>query len=141
MTIRTNPNGTLRLTEADVTGQVCDFLQAEGWREFRNNVGTMVVRNGRSSPRYVNFGEKGMPDWRFAKPTGCSYVYEMFIEMKAPGKKLDPDQVEWHRAATQRGFLCLVVDNFEEFKAYYEGQFGWMRANRKDWRIGAWEAT
>ncbi len=74
--LKLDKHGKLRLSEADVTRQVCDFLEAEGWRGVRMNVGGMSYRaitkktgwaGGDVVDRYVAFGEPGMPDWLFIR--------------------------------------------------------------------------
>lgn len=128
--IKLDKEGKLRLSEADVTEQVCQFLGAEGWRGYRMNVGGMENTPG----NYVRFGETGVPDWLFirygAAPTAMDNAAQyrvradvLWIEMKAPNKKPEPHQLAWHEAERARGALVKVVDHFETFRDWYRGVF------------------
>lgn len=56
--------------------------------------------SGKRSSRGQRTGERGMPDlWT---PYG-------WLEVKLPGRDLDPDQVEWHRKAKEHGVNVAVV--------------------------------
>lgn len=88
--LKLDNKGTLQLSEADVTRQVCDFMAAEGWRHVRHNVGgayssqavtallKLLEKFGRWTPllakaihrvrySFVEFGEPGMPDSQFIR--------------------------------------------------------------------------
>ena len=160
--LKLDKTGKLRLSEADVTKQVCDFMAAEGWRHIRHNVGgayssqavtallKLLDRLERWTPllgkavyrvrrSFVEFGEKGMPDWLFwkpmytpdfwntANPTMDDYrrakVYLIWVEVKAPGKKPAPHQLAWHEAERARGALVKLVDHFEPYRDWYRETF------------------
>lgn len=114
----------LKLTEADVTRQVCDFMGYEGWRGVRNNVG---VATNLATGQQVAFNERGMPDWLFIRywndPGMVSEGDFIWIEMKAPGKKPTAHQKAWHEAERLRGALVKVVDHFETFRDWYRECF------------------
>ena len=133
-TIKTDSAGKIKLSEADVSRQVCDFLAAEGWRGVRMNVGTST---NLVSGKHVGFGEVGMPDWLFINynyvggptdnqvdPYYRACTGHLWIEMKAPGKKPTPKQLAWHEAERARGALVIVVDHFETFRDWYKETFG-----------------
>lgn len=140
--------GKLRLSEADVTRQVCDFLALEGWRGVRMNVGARVQRRTQDvclgmdeqgdaivktvevSRSRVSFGEPGMPDWLFIKywcdgqMINCEENADLiWLEIKAPGKEPKPHQLAWHKAERARGALVKVVDDFETFRDWYQAIF------------------
>lgn len=131
--LKLDKTGKLRLSEADVTKQVCDFLAVEGWRGVRMNVGGISYTPTGFPPRFVQFGEKGMSDWLFIryemiwriakKPSHYGMANVMWLEMKAPGKKPKPHQLAWHEAERARGALVKVVDHFETFRDWYRGTF------------------
>lgn len=63
--LKLDKEGNLRLSEADVTKQVCDFMAAEGWRGVRMNVGAFrkLVSSEcfhDSTGRWVKFGAPGL---------------------------------------------------------------------------------
>ena len=131
--LKLDKHGKPRLSEADVTRQVCDFMAAEGWRGVRMNVG---VATNLATGKQVAFHEKGMPDWQFIRyeyrelrrgDVGADYflasVKLIWIEFKAPGKKLKPHQLAWHEAERARGALVKVVDHYETFRDWYRGVF------------------
>ena len=121
-------DGKLRLSEADVTRQVCDFLQSECWRGVRMNVG---VATNLATGKQVAFHERGMPDWLFIRYWQDDrrvlnmepFADLMWCEMKAPGKKPGAHQLAWHEAERARGALVVVVDNYEVFRDWYRGVF------------------
>lgn len=141
--LKLDKKGKPRLSEADVTKQVCDFLSYEGWRSVRMNVGGATYRTltnetgwdsgGEVVDRYVQFGEPGQPDWLFirygrqnrdfshARPWIRYAEKLLWIEFKAPGKKPSAGQIDWHEAERARGALVMVVDNYEVFRDWYRG--------------------
>lgn len=128
MSIKLDRSGKLRLSEADVTQQVCDFLAAEGWRGVRMNVG---VATNLATGRQVAFHERGMPDWVFLLYWGSDRMMMnveqtadvLWIEFKASGKKAAAHQLAWHEAERARGALVKVVDHYETFRDWYRGVF------------------
>lgn len=125
--IKIDKKGRLRLSEADVTRQVCDFMAAEGWRGFRKNVG---VATNLATGRQIGFNEPGMPDWEFFNyrtTTQGGWIrgacFHLWIEFKALGKKPTAHQLAWHEAERVRGALVLVVDDFERFRDWYRETF------------------
>lgn len=121
----------IRLREADVTRQVKDFLQFRGWRLIRNNVTTMQAADG----AWVQFGEKGMPDYLalFYLPNGtCQHIW---IELKHPKTGITRDkQREWQQREAQRGALVLQVRQFDEFACWYDRTLAWLHT--EDWVRG-----
>lgn len=109
-------NATMKLSEAQVTKQIIDFLRAEGWRCIRLQSG--LFQRPMSGVR-IRIGEPGMPDWLVMKQR-CP-LYAAFLEIKGTGKTSRPDQVAWRTAAQKDGFTCEVFDNFETFLEFYRG--------------------
>jgi len=117
----------MRLLEREVTRQIKDYLEWNGWRAFRNQVMTSQNHAG----GWVSAGEKGQPDFLFlyyfrpglAPMGGCMHLW---VELKRKGEPLRPDQVEWHFKEIKRNALVIVVDDFEEFRTWYEEHFAWL---------------
>lgn len=119
-------SGPVKLREKDVVQQVKDFLEWEGWRARRNQV--LVAQN--QTGRWVRAGEKGEPDWLYVyyfngPQAGVALV--MWVECKAKGERLRPDQVDWHTKELARGALVVAVDHFESFRDWYLEHFKWLK--------------
>jgi hypothetical protein len=127
------------LSEADVSGQIKDYLVAKGWRSIRNQ--RTVV------PGQFQTCEPGMADFLFLyylKATGrfIPATLALWIEVKKP--KARPrckciensgtrkrctfcDQRTWReREKARGGVVWSGVDDFEWFEATYESTFGWL---------------
>jgi hypothetical protein len=120
----------MRLRERDVARQVRDFLEAYGWRCFRWNVGLATNQQG----TVTRYGEKGMADLMF-----LYYDYDaghegsalcLWVETKAEGKDLRPEQVTWQLKESKLGALIVTVDQFEKFRTWYRQQFEWLHRER-----------
>jgi len=67
-----------------------------------------VVEMGGTSRKFVSPGTNGVADRLcFFKP-GQTF----FVELKAPGKKEDPDQVTERRKMEGLGFICFCCDSY-----------------------------
>jgi hypothetical protein len=125
--MRARPN-ELKLREKDVTRQVRDFLEWHGWRGYRNQ----VITSQNLAGGWVRAGEKGMADWLFVY-----YVQDylpamalvLWVEMKAEGEPLRPDQVRWQEIEMARGAWIITADKYESFCEWYEEKFGWLRTS------------
>jgi len=62
----------------------------------------------------------GVPDLFFAKPGPWSRSYGLFIEMKAPGGKVNRPQLEMHEALTRQGYEVRVCNSFDLFASIIE---------------------
>lgn len=125
------PDPLLTLKERDVTKQVVDWMEWNGWRALRNQVSA----NQNQAGGWFRTGEKGMPDWLFLyyfkhQPM-IGVCVQLWIEMKKEGEDLKPDQVDWHMKEVARGALVWTVDKFEPFVEKYESVFGWMQKHRE----------
>lgn len=128
-----------KLTERDLSKQICDFMQYRGWRKLRNNVGGRMGNEGQMIP----FGERGMPDQLFLRyyrqPTGGALV--LWIEMKRPGANMkcrcvpgdkrtcrNCQQRIWRDKERARGAVVIVADDLDEFCRWYDDHFGWVHS-------------
>lgn len=131
----------LKLTEKDVAKQVQSFLEFRGWRKLRNNVGVRQDSGPSGEPRFIPFGERGMPDLLFLRyfhqPKGGALV--LWVETKRPGARMDCrcrvgdkklcrhcQQQRWRDTERLRGALVAVADDIYEFDAWYATTFGWL---------------
>jgi hypothetical protein len=46
------------------------------------------------------------------------------IEMKKPGKKQSPNQIEWQQLIEKHGFQYVLIDNLTDFMEYVNGIIG-----------------
>lgn len=89
-------------------------MEVEGWYAIRIQSG---LARGVTRGTFINLGKKGRPDWIFVR--GPVYL---FAELKRPGKKLSPDQVEWFEQAERDGLRAIWADGIDVFKAKYKEQ-------------------
>lgn len=68
-----------------------------------------VERIGGRAPKWVSPGNRGVPDRIILLPGGRT----VFVEMKAPGKPLDPLQEKWARELRKLGHQVYVIDSHE----------------------------
>ncbi len=94
----------LKLTEAQVTQQCKEYLQAKGYTCIRLQSGLVNLPGDRK----MRVGTPGLPDWVVVKGRNC-----FFMELKATGKKPNVNQDLWMGLADQRGIACLWVDSLE----------------------------
>jgi hypothetical protein len=76
-------------------------------------IGAWAIRIGRMKSRpgfpAPESGEDGIPDLMVLLPSGTA-----FLEVKMPGKTLDPDQVTWHAKAKRFGVRAAVAHSVRE---------------------------
>jgi len=114
-----------------VEAQVLDFLRAHGWLCIRQQVGTFVAyynyANKIQNAPVVRVGEKGATDWLALRPIiGNRTTVEMFyLELKAPGASIRPEQAEWIR---KRRAIGLEADWFDCFDSGRQPFEPWYRA-------------
>lgn len=84
------------------------------WRVYRNNVGTLIDANGRP----VQFGVlKGSSDLLvIMSPHGRA----AWLEVKAPGGRVRPEQETWMRVQHELGAFAAIVRSVDEAKAAME---------------------
>jgi hypothetical protein len=112
---------TLPITEAHVQQTVVKFLELDGWRPIRTDPVSDRFRG-------KGFGEKGMADHLFVRylrdvvhPVHfqAQRAEVMWIEFKRKGAKPKLHQQAWIDTERHRGALVLVVDDIDEFTAWY----------------------
>lgn len=129
---------TPRLTEADVTTQVRDFLRAKGWRPLRMHSGLLP------GARYpIRVGEPGMADYLFVRYLRPGVAAALWIEMKRPGaravcrcagrrsgKCTACSQAAWRAQESHLGAMVWQVDDFQDFSERYGRELGWLHDGR-----------
>ncbi len=103
----------MKITEAQLSRQVSDFLKLDQWRVLRQEP---LSRAG--GGRYA--GELGMPDLlalRYGSMTELRSI--LWIEVKRAGQKPKPHQLQWHERERALGAEVWVVSDFDVFKEKY----------------------
>jgi hypothetical protein len=95
------------ITEAEVSAQVVEAARMLGLTLERRNVGGMTNASG----RHVAFGEQGDSDWECTLPGGRRCL----IEIKRPGKRPTPEQLEKLRRVNELGGVGLWVNDGPTF--------------------------
>ena len=111
--------------EQAIQKSVLDFLavkklqvKAQGGNLWfgKMHTGPLLVGNGRKIPNPM----AGFPDvpclYRRKGETRGQFIG---FEVKPPGKKLSPDQVEMHEALTEAGAIMLVVESMDDVAAFF----------------------
>lgn len=75
-----------------------------------------VERAGGKMPKWVSPGNRGVPD-RIAILPGGRVV---FVEMKAPGKQLQPLQRKWKKTLLALGHKHYKIDSEDDIKRFLE---------------------
>lgn len=65
-----------------------------------------VERIGGLAPKWVSPGNRGVPDRLVILPDGLT----VYVEMKAPGKPLEPLQARWARILRRLGHQVYKID-------------------------------
>ncbi len=109
----------MKITEAQLSRLVSDFLKLDGWRVLKQEP---LSRAG--GGRYA--GELGMPDLlalRYKYPPPAANAHEecqaLWLEIKRAGQKPKPHQLAWHERERALGAEVWVVDDFDAFKEKY----------------------
>lgn len=82
-----------------------------------------VKARGGLAPKFVSPGWDGVPDRMVLLPEGLI----AFVELKAPGKKLRPQQMMRKKQLESLGFMVFVVDSIDQINnvLYVIGGGGW----------------
>jgi hypothetical protein len=62
-------------------------------------------------------GRHSAPDRAVFLPSGCLY----WVELKAPGKKPNPNQVREHKRLWRMGQRVVVLDTIEKIDNFFKG--------------------
>ncbi|MFB5192778.1 VRR-NUC domain-containing protein [Alicyclobacillus fastidiosus] len=73
-----------------------------------------VERIGGKAPKWVSPGNRGVPDRIVILPNGQT----VYVEMKAPGKQLDPLQVRWAKILNRMGHRIYKIDSNESIDQF-----------------------
>jgi hypothetical protein len=95
--------------EAQIQKSILTCLQGLGYWCWRNNSGNTIVGEG-SSKRMIRMSPKGSPDIVGVLPGGRFWG----IEVKAPGKKQNANQIEWEAKARKHGVRYAVARSVVE---------------------------
>lgn len=79
-----------------------------------------VERIGGRAPKWVSPGNRGVPDRIVILPGGRT----VYVEMKAPGKPLDPLQVRWAKILRDLGHLVYKIDSNEDIDCFVKELLG-----------------
>lgn len=73
-----------------------------------------VKRIGGLAPKWVSPGNRGVPDRLVILPNGLT----VYVEMKAPGKQLEPLQEHWKRKLLKLGQRHYKIDSLEDVTSF-----------------------
>lgn len=116
------------MPENILESQLLGFLKVRGWVLIRQQPGLWipyhVFQKKEAVARPIRMHEKGAADWlaiRISAVTGHCDLF--FLEVKAPGRKPEPDQEKWLRDRRAVGFLADFFDSLETFTFWYRRHF------------------
>lgn len=75
-----------------------------------------VKKIGGLAPKWVSPGNRGVPDRLVILPDGLT----IYVEMKAPGKPLEPMQKHWMKKLLQRGHRHYKIDSHEDIDSFIQ---------------------
>lgn len=75
-----------------------------------------VERIGGKAPKWVSPGNRGVPDRIIILPNGRT----VFVEMKAPGKPLQPLQRKWAKTLEELRQKVYKIDSNEDIDRFIE---------------------
>lgn len=75
-----------------------------------------VERIGGKMPKWVSPGNRGVPDRLAILPGGRT----IYVEMKAPGKPLEPMQKKWARTLHGLGHQVYKIDSEEDIECFIQ---------------------
>ena len=97
----------MKLLEKDVQRQILDYCKVMRIFVQRRNVAGVQRLNG---GKYVQLGKRGMSDlWGIVR--GVHFE----CEVKRPGKKPTPEQIEWLNDCAAAGARAFWADSLEQF--------------------------
>jgi len=78
-----------------------------------------VKKSGGKAYKFTSPGRRGMPDRLILKPGGQA----LFVEMKAPGKPLEPLQVKRGSELRALGFKVYKIDSIDDIQKFIQEEF------------------
>lgn len=73
-----------------------------------------IKRIGGMAPKWTSPGNRGVPDRLVILPNGLT----VYVEMKAPGKPLQPLQVHWAKKLTNLGHQVYKIDSVADIDRF-----------------------
>lgn len=71
---------------------------------------------GGLAPKWISPGTRGVPDRIIILPGGRT----VFVEMKAPGKQLQPLQRKWFKTLASLGHKVYKIDSVEDIERFLQ---------------------
>lgn len=109
-------------SENEVERDIVAWMQARGWRRFRNHVGRIVMGDGSTAV----IGKRGTPDWTFRRTIRRGLCQVIHLEAKAEGKKPTgqhgKEQLEQIALLDHLGEPACWANSLEMWLAWYETQ-------------------
>lgn len=103
-------------TEAQTLNVVIEYLRARRVPHARvNNTGTIIQRGGKTFFGRRKHEQKGVAD-----VLACWKGWPLALEIKAPGKKQRPEQVDWQIEWQKGGGLYAVIWDVEQVERILE---------------------
>lgn len=99
----------VKLVENDVERACIDVLRLKGYYVVRLQSGLLKTPDG----RWIRVGEPGLPDY-------CAIKRDFFLEVKAPGRKLSPAQVNKIFELEACNFRVATVDSVERLAEWLD---------------------
>ena len=99
----------VKLVENDVERACLDLLRLHGYYVVRLQSGRFKTSDG----RWVTVGEPGLPDYVCVKS-------DFFLEVKRPGGKLSPAQINKIFELSSCGFRVATIDSVERLEAWLD---------------------
>ncbi|QRG66943.1 VRR-NUC domain-containing protein [Brevibacillus choshinensis] len=75
-----------------------------------------VERIGGKAPKWTSPGNRGVPDRLVILPGGRT----VYVEMKAPGKQLEPLQEKWAKTLRSLGHEVYKIDSVEGIEEFIQ---------------------
>ena len=102
---------TPRVMEADVLRAALDALRAFGFRPERRNIMAVEVVSPKGKRRLVRNGTPGQADVSATVPSGPHRGKRVECEVKRPGERPRPEQLDYLRSVNASGGLGFWVDD------------------------------
>jgi len=94
------------MTESEIRDKIYEFLKKKGimcWKDKQ-----MIKQGGRGFPKF----QKGLPDLMGILSDGTF----LGIEVKKPGGKVSPEQIEFINQANEKGAMCFIAYDLEDVR-------------------------